>query len=307
MTAEGVFRGTKLVAEQVFGSADLSGLTVAMQGVGHVGGYLADKLHAAGAKLIVTDVNAAVLNAVAERTGATVVPPAAIFDVEADIFAPCALGGAINEETLKRLQAKAIVGAANNQLASHAIGRAVFERGIVYAPDYVVNGGGIINVAAEIRALDAGDGVRSGLGRGQAVAADADAGRGAEALARRAAADPRDRRRDRAPPHRGGRGSARGGLKPDGTGRSCAGPICPSGGSVADRRSPRPTSLQRQPIDWGGTPAVRRRPGPRARPTPQSAAAALPSRSSPTAVLRSFWPEIRRQVASAWPVTWSML
>jgi leucine dehydrogenase len=156
VTAEGVFRGTKLVAEQVFGSADLSGLTVAMQGVGSVGGYLADKLHAAGARLIVTDVNAAVLHAVAERTGATVVPPAAIFDVEADIFAPCALGGAINEETLKRLSARAIVGAANNQLASHAIGRALFERGIVYAPDYVVNGGGIINVAAEIRALDAG-------------------------------------------------------------------------------------------------------------------------------------------------------
>lgn len=156
VTAEGVFRGIRLAADRAFGAKDLSGLTVAVQGIGHVGAYIADKLHAAGARLILTDVNVAALQAVAERTGARTVTSDAIFDVEADIFAPCALGGAIDETTLPRLKVRAIVGAANNQLSGHAIGRAVFERGLLYAPDYVVNGGGIINVAAEIRALGAG-------------------------------------------------------------------------------------------------------------------------------------------------------
>jgi leucine dehydrogenase len=143
----------RLVAEQAFGSPDLDGLTVAIQGVGHVGACLAEKLQAAGAKLVVGDANALMAATVAERTGAKVVPADAIFDVEADIFSPCALGGSITEETLKRLSARAIVGCANNPLASHCVGRQVFERGIVYAPDYVVNGGGIINVAGEIRAI----------------------------------------------------------------------------------------------------------------------------------------------------------
>ena len=96
---------------------DLDGVTVAIQGVGHVGGYLCDKLHAAGAKLIVTDVNQDTLRDVAGRTGAEVVAPDAIFDADAEVFAPCALGGAINAETLPRLKAKVIAGAANNQLA----------------------------------------------------------------------------------------------------------------------------------------------------------------------------------------------
>ena len=98
----------------------------------------------------------AVLEAVAARTGARIVAPDAIFETEAEIFAPCALGGAVNAATLERLKCRAIVGAANNQMAGDEIARAVFDRGLVYAPDYVVNGGGIINVAAEIRALEAG-------------------------------------------------------------------------------------------------------------------------------------------------------
>ena len=130
----------------------MTGLTVAMQGVGHVGGYLADKLHAAGAKLIMTDVNTAVLSEVASRTGAEIVAPDAIYDVKADIYAPCALGATLNPQTLDRLTVKAVVGAANNQLATPEIGRILFERGVLYAPDYVVNGGGIINVAAEMNA-----------------------------------------------------------------------------------------------------------------------------------------------------------
>ena len=155
VTAEGVYRGIELAVRRAYGSG-LSGLTVAVQGVGHVGGILADKLHAAGCKLVVTDVNEAQARAVAERTGAEVTRPEAIFDAQAQVFAPCALGGAINAETLPRLKAKVIAGGANNQLATLDAGRALYEKGLIYAPDYVINGGGIINVAAEIRALDQG-------------------------------------------------------------------------------------------------------------------------------------------------------
>ena len=127
-----------------------------MQGVGHVGGYLADKLHAAGARLVLTDVNMALLAEVAARTGAEIVAPEAIYDVKADIYAPCALGATLNARTLDRLTVKAVVGAANNQLATPEIGEQLFARGVLYAPDYVINGGGIINVASELRARQAG-------------------------------------------------------------------------------------------------------------------------------------------------------
>lgn len=155
VTAEGVFRGVQLCVRRALGR-ELDGVKVALQGVGHVGGYLAEKLAAAGARLVITDVNAEVLHAVAAKTKAEVVAPGAIFDVDCDVFAPCALGGAINEATLPRIKAKVIAGAANNQLADAQTGRAVFDHGLLYAPDYVINGGGIINVAAEIRALEAG-------------------------------------------------------------------------------------------------------------------------------------------------------
>lgn len=155
VTAEGVFRGVRLCVERAL-KRDLKGVRVAIQGVGHVGAYLAEKLHAAGAVLTIADVNQQALNEVAAKTGATIVPADAIFDVEADVFAPCALGGAISATTLPRLKVKVIAGGANNQLADAMIGQTVFDRGILYAPDYVINGGGIINVAAEIRALEAG-------------------------------------------------------------------------------------------------------------------------------------------------------
>ncbi|WP_309606741.1 Glu/Leu/Phe/Val dehydrogenase dimerization domain-containing protein [Phenylobacterium sp.] len=156
VTAEGVFRGITLGVRRAL-NRDLAGVTVAIQGVGHVGAYLADKLHAAGAKLILTDVNDDALREVARRTGARTVAPAAIFDVEAEVFAPCALGGAVNAETLPRLSAKVIAGGANNQLSDPEIGRAVHDRGLLYLPDYVINGGGIINVAGEIRAIERGE------------------------------------------------------------------------------------------------------------------------------------------------------
>jgi leucine dehydrogenase len=156
VTAEGVFRGIQLSVQRRL-NRDLRGVTVAIQGVGHVGAYLAEKLHAAGAKLIITDVNEDALRQVAGATGAKIVTPGAIFDADADVFAPCALGGAINADTLPRLKVKVIAGGANNQLHDPEIGRALFEHGILYAPDYVINGGGIINVAGEIRAIDRGE------------------------------------------------------------------------------------------------------------------------------------------------------
>ncbi len=156
VTAEGVFRSTLLAARRLWKQDDLTGLTVSVQGIGHVGGYLADKLYAAGAKLIMTDVNTALLAEVAARTNAEVVAPDAIYDVKADIYAPCALGATLNPQTLDRLTVKAVVGAANNQLATPAIGQALFERGVLYAPDYVANGGGIINVASELMARQTG-------------------------------------------------------------------------------------------------------------------------------------------------------
>lgn len=156
VTAEGVFRGVQLCVRRAM-KRDLDGVRVAVQGVGHVGEYLARKLHAAGAKLILTDVNAEALRRVAAETDAEIVAPSAIFDADADVFAPCALGGAVSLDTLPRLRAKIIAGAANNQLAGPDAGRELFNRGILYAPDYVINGGGIINVAGEIRALERGE------------------------------------------------------------------------------------------------------------------------------------------------------
>lgn len=156
VTSEGVKRGIALCVRRVL-KRDLAGTTIAIQGLGHVGAGLADLLHAAGAKLIIADVNPDAVRAVADRTGAKVMPPGAIFDAEADVFAPCALGGAIAPETLPRIKAPIIAGGANNQLSDPACGRALFARGMTYAPDFVINGGGIINVAAEIRALDRGE------------------------------------------------------------------------------------------------------------------------------------------------------
>lgn len=152
VTAEGVFRGIGLAVRRVFGGG-LDGVTVAIQGVGHVGGFLARKLHTAGARLVVADVDEKAVRDVSEATGAKVVSIEEIFATDAQVFAPCAMGGAINSETLGQLKARIIAGGANNQLSSPKMGRVLAESGVLYAPDYVINGGGITNVAAEIRAL----------------------------------------------------------------------------------------------------------------------------------------------------------
>jgi len=150
VTAKGVFLGLKAAALRAFGTDDLSRRTIAVQGVGHVGGYLCRHLAEAGAKLVITDVNADALDQIALATGAQVVAPGDIYDVAADIFSPNALGAIINPDTLPRLRVRVIAGGANNQLATPEMGDRLSEKGIVYAPDYVINGGGIINVASEI-------------------------------------------------------------------------------------------------------------------------------------------------------------
>lgn len=150
ITAMGVYLGIREVAKRLYGTDDLSGRTVAVQGVGSVGGHVCDHLAAAGAKLIIADIDQAALRDVSARTGAVICPPDEIYDAAADIFSPCALGAVINEKTLARLQVQGVAGAANNQLIVPEMGELLRRKGILYAPDYVINGGGIINVAAEI-------------------------------------------------------------------------------------------------------------------------------------------------------------
>ena len=150
VTAEGVFRSIKVAARHAMGLESLKGLRIAVQGLGHVGYGLCEHLHRAGAQLIVADINTAVLERAKTELGALIVEPDAIHAAAADIFAPCALGGAISEASLPDIRASIIAGAANNQLATPEMGEACRKRGILYAPDYVVNAGGIINVAAEV-------------------------------------------------------------------------------------------------------------------------------------------------------------
>jgi leucine dehydrogenase len=153
-TALGVFVGLKAAARHKWGSEDLSGKTVAVQGLGNVGWHLCGMLDAAGANLIVTDINAARTVEAAEKFGAKVVAPDEIYGVEADIFAPCAMGAVINDETVEALKVEIVGGAANNQLARHEHGVRLSERGILYAPDFVINAGGMMRVASEIEGFD---------------------------------------------------------------------------------------------------------------------------------------------------------
>jgi leucine dehydrogenase len=147
-TSLGVFVSMRAAARVVFQS-DLYGLTVAVQGTGNVGLGLCRLLKEAGAKLIVTDIDDSRLAAAAHELGATTVGVHEIVAADADIFAPCALGGTLNRETIPQMRAKLVCGGANNQLAAESDGELLVERGIVYAPDYVANAGGIINVSAE--------------------------------------------------------------------------------------------------------------------------------------------------------------
>ncbi|HEY7403012.1 MAG TPA: Glu/Leu/Phe/Val dehydrogenase [Candidatus Angelobacter sp.] len=144
-TARGVFRAMQAAARHRWGSDDLSGKTVALQGCGHVGYFLAGELARAGAKLIVSDVDNVKVKRVVDEHHATAVTADEIYSVAADVFAPCALGGVVNDETIPRLKAGLIVGGANNQLLEPRHGDLLEQRGILYAPDYAANAGGVIN------------------------------------------------------------------------------------------------------------------------------------------------------------------
>jgi leucine dehydrogenase len=148
-TAEGVFAGLKAAVRHRLGKAELAGVHVAVQGVGSVGGALATMLAAAGARLTLADVDAARAAELAGRLGAAHVPVSAITRVAADVFSPNALGGVLNAQTVAGLDVAVVAGAANNQLATPEDGDRLAARGILYAPDYVINAGGIINVVAE--------------------------------------------------------------------------------------------------------------------------------------------------------------
>jgi len=150
-TARGVFLGLKAVTERALGRSDLAGVKVAVQGAtGHVGHYLVEHLANAGAELILSDINESALAALAAKHKARVVAKDEIYGVEADVFAPCALGAVINPDTIDQLKVKVVAGAANNQMITGDMGAELQKRGIAYAPDYVINAGGIINVMGDI-------------------------------------------------------------------------------------------------------------------------------------------------------------
>jgi leucine dehydrogenase len=150
VTAHGVFRAIQASAKEKWGSDDLSTKSVSVQGAGHVGYYLAKELHGAGAKLIVTDIDQERVKHVVSEFGARAVGPDEIYAVQADIFAPCALGGIINDKTIPQLKVQIVCGAANNVLLEERHGTALEEKGILYTPDYVANAGGVINVYSEL-------------------------------------------------------------------------------------------------------------------------------------------------------------
>ncbi|MGE5580368.1 MAG: Glu/Leu/Phe/Val dehydrogenase dimerization domain-containing protein [Bacillota bacterium] len=149
VTAFGVFRAMAAAVKTAYGTDGFEGRTVAVQGVGAVGFSLVKRLLESGAKVFVTDIFPDKVQRAVEA-GATAVPSEKIYDVECDIFAPCALGAVINDETLPRLRCKIVCGAANNQLLESKHGNALAEKGILYAPDFIANGGGVINVADEL-------------------------------------------------------------------------------------------------------------------------------------------------------------
>jgi leucine dehydrogenase len=156
VTAQGVYMGMKACAKEQFGSDSLSGKKIMVQGVGHVGEYLVASLAKEGAKIYISDIHEDTLKRVSSTYGAEVVGINDVYDIDMDIYAPCALGATVNDDTLSRLKCSIIAGAANNQLANESVhGIKVMEKGIIYAPDYALNAGGVINCYSEVKGLSA--------------------------------------------------------------------------------------------------------------------------------------------------------
>ncbi|MGE0825912.1 MAG: Glu/Leu/Phe/Val dehydrogenase dimerization domain-containing protein [Candidatus Binatia bacterium] len=149
-TAQGCFEGMRAAIQHQLHRNDFTGLTVAVQGVGNVGRYVCQILHEAGANLIVTDIDPRAVAYTVEHFGATAVAPEAIYSQEADIFSPCAMGGILNDNTIPQLKARIVAGVANNQLREPRHGRVLHDHGILYAPDYVINAGGMLNASGDI-------------------------------------------------------------------------------------------------------------------------------------------------------------
>ena len=146
-TGIGVFHGIVAAARHAFGSGDLAGRTVLVQGVGSVGSVLAERLHEAGSKLVESDVEGGRSSAIGDRLGAATIPVGQVFGAECDVFAPCATGGVLSAETIPLLRCSIVAGAANNQLARPQDAERLRAAGILYAPDFVINAGGVIHLA----------------------------------------------------------------------------------------------------------------------------------------------------------------
>jgi len=152
VTAYGVYMGMKAAAKEAYGSDNLGGKKVSVQGVGHVGEYLVKHLTEEGAVVYITDIHQPTLQQVNQKYGAEVVGLDEIYDLDVDIYAPCALGATVNDDTIDRLKCQIIAGAANNQLQDEARhGKMVMEKGMIYAPDYLINAGGVINCYSEVK------------------------------------------------------------------------------------------------------------------------------------------------------------
>ncbi len=150
VTAYGVYVGMKAAAKRVYGSDDLSGKKVVVQGVGNVGTYLVENLVKDGAEIFITDMNEDKVNSLVTKHGVKSIDMSDVYTTDMHIYAPCALGATLNSTTIGQLKCAIVAGGANNQLADEAIdGRALMERGILYAPDFLINGGGITNVYYE--------------------------------------------------------------------------------------------------------------------------------------------------------------
>lgn len=154
ITGYGVYRGMKAAVQEALGVDRLKDVTVAVQGFGKVASSLVEHLLAAGARVIVTDVNREALERARLLNCRVLDDPDAIYDAQCDVFAPCALGGVLNEKTIRRLRARVVAGAANNQLLTPDDGRKLWHHGIVYVPDYIINAGGVINLSVEVEGYD---------------------------------------------------------------------------------------------------------------------------------------------------------
>jgi len=150
MTALGVFHGMRACLETVFGSEIFKGRRIAVQGAGKVGSYLAKRLVEAGAEVVISDVDSEKLQALQKELAIEICSPGEIHEQSCDVFSPCALGGLLNDETIAKLKCRVIAGGANNQLEHHRLAETLDKLGILYVPDYVINAGGLINVAAEL-------------------------------------------------------------------------------------------------------------------------------------------------------------